>query len=81
MAQIFAVNVYAINYNAPLKTPQFQGFNPTNVKFRPASSGTVSASGQILYGIVEELPRGLNVDSVQFAVVETVAQLVALANA
>ena len=81
MAQIFAVNVYSINYNAPLKNPQFQGFNPTNVKFRPAAAGTVSASGQILYGIVEQLPRGLVVDSTQYSVVETVAQLVALANA
>ena len=81
MAQIFTATVYQINENQPLSTPELQGFSTTNVKFRPAPAGSVSYEGLALYGIVEELPRGLNVNSVQFYVVETVAQLATKANA
>jgi hypothetical protein len=81
MAQIFTATVYQINENQPLSTPELQGFSPTNVKFRPAPAGSVSYAGVSLYGIVEELPRGLNVNSVQFYVIETVAQLATKANA
>ena len=87
MAQIFTANVYQINDNQPLKTLELQGFSPTNVKFRPAplnSDGSavyLSSTGVSLYGIVQELPRGLNVNGVNFYVVETVAQLAAKANA
>jgi hypothetical protein len=81
MAQIFTATVYQINDNQPLGIPELQGFSPTNVKFRPAAAGTVSAAGVSLYGIVQELPRGLNVNGVNFYVVETVAQLASKANA
>jgi hypothetical protein len=81
MAQIFTATVYQINENQPLSTTELQGFSPTNVKFRPAPAGSVSAAGVSLYGIVQELPRGLNVNSVNYYVVETVAQLATKANA
>lgn len=82
---MFAVNVYQINDNALLKTVDKQGFNASNVKFRTApvtSTGAAvyqTAAGVNLYGIVQELPRGLNVNSVNYYVVETVTQLVTLA--
>jgi hypothetical protein len=87
MAQIFTANVYQINDNQPLSTPQLQGFSPANVKFRPTplntdgSSTVQSVTGVNLYGIVQELPTGLNVNGVNFYVVETVTQLAAKANA
>lgn len=81
MAQIFTATVYQINDNQPFGTPELQGFSPTNVKFRPAAAGSVSAAGVPLYGIVQELPRGLEVNSTNFYVVETVAQLATKANA
>lgn len=81
MAQIFTANVYQINENNPLSVPELQGFSPANVKFRPAAAGSVSAAGVPLYGIVQELPRGLEVNSTNFYVVETVAQLATKANA
>ena len=85
MANMFAVNVYQINDNALLSTVDKQAFNATNVKFRTApvnSDGSAyykSAAGTNLYGIVQELPRGLQTGSTNYYVVETVAQLVTLA--
>ena len=82
---MFAVNVYQINDNALLKTVDKQAFNASNVQFRSApltSTGAAlyqTAAGVNLYGIVQGLPRGLNVNSVNYLVVETVAQLVTLA--
>ncbi len=78
MPNMFAVNVYQIN-DYTLKTVERHGFNASNVHFRPAPSGTTSATGVSLYGIVQELPRGLNVNSVNYYTVETVAQLVTAA--
>jgi len=79
MAQIFSVNVYQINDSA-LSSPESRGFSPANVRFRPAASGT-TVNGVSIYGIVEELPSGLRVNSVNNYVVETVAQLKTAANA
>lgn len=85
MANMFAVNVYQINDNALLKTVDKQGFSPSNIKFRTApltSTGAAlyqTAAGVNLYGIVQELPRGLQTGSTNYYVVETVAQLVTLA--
>jgi hypothetical protein len=85
MANMFAVNVYQINDNALLSQVDKQAFTPFNVKFRSApllsngSSSVKTAAGVNLYGIVQELPRGLQVGSTNFFVVETVAQLVTLA--
>lgn len=85
MANMFAVNVYQINDNQPLTQVDKQAFTPANVKFRSTptlpngSSSVKTAAGVNLYGIVQELPRGLQVGSTNFYVVETVAQLVALA--
>lgn len=87
MAQIFSVNVYQINDNALLPTVNRQGFSPSNVKFRAVdllsnnSSSVKTAAGTSLYGIVQELPRGLQTGSTNYYVVETVTQLAALANA
>ena len=85
MANMVTVNVYQINDNALLSTPDKQSFNVTNVKFRTApvlSSGAAvyqTAAGTNLYGIVQELPRGLQTGSTNYYVVETVAQLATLA--
>lgn len=85
MPNMFAVNVYQINDNQPLTQVDRQAFTPCNVKFRSAtllpngSSSVKTAAGVNLYGIVQELPRGLQTGSTNFYVVETVAQLVALA--
>lgn len=87
MANLFAVNVYQINDNQQLAQVDRQAFAPSNVKLRTTpiltngSSSVKTAAGVNLYGIVQELPRGLQVGSTNFYVVETVAQLAALANA
>lgn len=79
-AMIFA-NVYQINDNALLKTPDYQGFSLTNVKFRSVplnsdgSSTVKTSAGTSLYGIIQELPRGLQTNSTNFYVVETVTLL------
>lgn len=69
------VNVYQINDNALLKTVDKQSFYVGNVKFRTAPAGMTTAAGTPLYGIVQELPRGLQTGSTNYYVVETVAQL------
>jgi hypothetical protein len=87
MANMFAVNVYQINDNALLKVVDKQAFHASNVKFRtaPVVSSTngaavyQTAAGTNLYGIVQELPRGLQTGSTNYYVVETVAQLVSMA--
>lgn len=87
MANMVTVNVYQINDNALLTTVDKQSFNVTNVKFRtaPVVSSTngaaffQTAAGTNLYGIVQELPRGLQTGSTNYYVVETVAQLATLA--
>lgn len=89
MAQMFQVNVYQINDNALLTNVDKQAFSPTNVKFRTApivssTNGAAffqTAAGTNLYGIVQELPRGLQTGNTNYYVVETVAQLAGLANA
>jgi hypothetical protein len=85
MPNFFAVNVYQINDNEELTQVERQAFAPANVKLRAtpllanSSSSVKTAAGVNLYGIVQELPRGLQTGSTNFHVVETVAQLVALA--
>lgn len=85
MANMVTVNVYQINDNALLKTVDKQSFYVGNVKFRTApvtSTGAAvyqTAAGTNLYGIVQELPRGLQTGNTNYYVVETVAQLAALA--
>lgn len=79
MAQIFVVNAYSLNGNQ-WKRPELMGFNPTTVRFRTVY-GVRTEAGSRVYGVVEQLPTGLVVDKDQFYVVETVAQLAALANA
>lgn len=81
MAQIFVSTVYRVNAS-DLVTPELQGFNPTNVKFRPVI-GIVTAgpNSQRVYGIIQEKQTGLVVDQTQFYVIETVQQLQTLANA
>lgn len=79
MANMVTVSVYRINYN-DLRTSELTSFNVTNVKFRPVS-GIVTAgpNNTRVYGIVQEMPRGLVVDGVQNYVIETVQQLATLA--
>lgn len=77
MANTFSATVYQINSNQPFATPVVYGFPSTQVQFRPAPSGTKAANGTTdLYGIVQVLPTGLNIEQPQYYVVETVAQLV-----
>lgn len=83
MAQIFVSTVYQINSES-FNTPISMGFSPTNVKLRAIPSTTVFTAGPNntrCYGIIETVPTGLRVDGVQHYVIETVAQLQALANA
>ena len=76
MANVFTANVYQINTNQPLKTPELMGFPSTQVVFRPAPSGTKAHDGSTdLYGIVQVLPTGLNIEQPQYYVVETVSEL------
>jgi len=81
MANMVSVNVYQINDNALLPTPERQAFYVGNVKFRATpllsngSSSVKTAAGTNLYGIVQELPRGLQTGSTNYYVVETVATL------
>lgn len=73
MASSILVNVYQINNNA-FTTPLAMGF-PTGISlFRPATGQLVGST--YLYGRIQLSPAGD-----QYLVVETVAQLVALANA
>lgn len=80
MPNTFSVNVYQVNENQPFATPKRYGFPSAQVMFRPAPSGTKAANGTTdLYGIVQVLPTGLNIEQPQYYVVETVAQLVTAA--
>lgn len=81
MANTFSATIYQINANQPLATPYVMGFPSTQVVFRPAPSGTKSAANVDLYGIIQVLPTGLNIEQPQYYVVETVLQLQAKANA
>jgi len=81
MANMVTVSVYKINYN-DLKTSELTSFYVGNVKFRPVNASTVVTAGPNntrVYGIVQEVPRGLQVDGNQYYVIETVQQLAALA--
>lgn len=83
MAQSISVNIYAINGQTfRTKLSETMAFPVDNSVFR-AVDGTVFAGDGTtrLYGIVQPLPTGLNVSQPQFYTIETVAQLVALANA
>lgn len=77
--QFIGATVYRINYN-DLPTPTYMAFNPTNVKLR-AVYGVVTAgpANTRVYGIIEQLPRGLQVDASQHYVIETVAALMTAA--
>lgn len=78
---VVSVNVYAVNGNAPI-TPQRFGFPVASCIFRPVEDTFFAKDGTTrLYGIVQPIPTGLNVSQPQYYTVETVAQLVALANA
>jgi len=80
MAQAISVNVYKIN-GKDITVSRF-GFPVDASLFREASGVVTTASGVRLYGIVELKKQGLEVLSQpQYYTVETVAQLVALANA
>lgn len=80
MAQIqfVNVNVYAINNNA-LTAPIAFGFNAANVKLR-ALSETETVLGVTLNSAIEEYPHGLQVNSTQYKVAQTVAELVTAFN-
>lgn len=80
MAQIFAVNVYSLNRNQ-WNSSERMAFAPVNVKFRSVYGRLIVVGGVQMYGIVQENPIGLTVDSNQWYVAETVSQLVTLANA
>lgn len=80
MANAISVNVYAINANAPF-TAQRMGFPVETSVFREVEGVFTAKDGTTrLYGIVQSLPSGLNISQPQYYVVETVQQLVALAN-
>lgn len=78
---VIQVNVYSINNNQAFDAKPF-AFPVQSSVFR-AVEGTVFAKDGTtrLYGIIQPLPSGLNVSQPQFYTVETVTQLVALANA
>lgn len=81
MANVISVNVYSVNNNAAF-TPKTIGFPVASSIFRPVEGVVVAKDGTTrLYGIVQPTATGLNVSQPQYYVVETVAQLVAAANA
>jgi len=81
MANVISVNIYAINGNAPF-TPQRMGFPVETSIFRTVEGTFFAKDGTTrLYGIVQPLPSGLVVSQPQYYTVETVQQLVNLANA
>lgn len=80
MAQTLSVNVYQINDDQMKTPPQRMGFPVSQIVLRPAPAGFKVGSVDI-YGIVQLRPSGLNVQSPQHYVVETVAALVTACNA
>lgn len=79
MANMVTVSVYRINYS-DLPASELTSFSVTNVKFRPVKGIlTAGPNNTRVYGIVQEKPSGLVVDSVQNYVIETVQQLATLA--
>jgi hypothetical protein len=80
---VVSVNIYAINGQTFRSTsPQRFGFPVQSSVFREVEGTVLAADGTTrLYGIVQPIPTGLNVSQPQFYTVETVTQLVALANA
>lgn len=79
MAVMFTANVYKINAYAQTKPLAF-AFAPSNVKFRPIET-VETVNGVTLNAIIEENAHGLQVGNTQYAVAQTVAQLVTLATA
>lgn len=59
--------------------PQRFGFPVQSSIFREVEGVVTATNGTRLYGIIQPLPTGLNVNQPQFYVVETVAQLVTAA--
>lgn len=79
---VFQCNVYGINGQQALQTPQKMAFPAANVLFREPDSATFAYNGSTrLYGVIQVLPTGLNISQPQFSVIETVEQLVTKANA
>lgn len=79
MANIISVNVYGLNGQMFKTAPQRFGFPVQNSVFREVEGVVKATNGTRLYGIVQVLPTGLNIEQPQFYVVETVAQLATLA--
>lgn len=81
-SNVFKVNAYNIN-DVPVYrngTPVLIGLPTMGCQFSAAPAGTVSASNVALYGIITTSPSGLELSATTYTVVETVTQLVALAN-
>lgn len=79
---VVSVNIYQINENQGLATPQRFAFPVQSSVFREVTGTVFAKDGTTrLYGIVQPLPTGLNVSQPQYYTVETVSQLVSLANA
>ena len=76
--QLVAFNVYQINDNA-LATPQSFAFSASNIKVRPVVDTEVIL-GVTMNAIIQENAHGLQVDSVQYHVASTVAQVVTAFN-
>lgn len=79
---VLSVNIYQINENQGLTTPQRFAFPVQSSVFREVQGTVLAKDGTTrLYGIIQPLPTGLNVSQPQYYTVETVAQLVAIVNA
>ena len=78
---VISVNVYGLNNQMFKTAPQRFGFPVQSSVFREVEGVVTATNGTRLYGIVQPLPTGLNVSQPQFYTVESVSQLVALANA
>lgn len=79
MANVISVNVYGLNNQMFKTAPQRFGFPVQSSIFREVEGVVTATNGTRLYGIIQPLPTGLNVNQPQFYVVETVAQLVTAA--
>jgi hypothetical protein len=80
-SNVFSVNVYQIGTNQAFQDPKLMAFPSTQVIFEEVQTvETAFNSSTRLYGSIQVIPSGLNINSPSYLTVETVAQLVQKAN-
>lgn len=78
---VFSVNVYQIGDNQAFQSPKRVAFPVTQVILEEVQGvQTAFNSTTRLYGSIQVIPSGLNINSPKYLTVETVAQLVSTIN-